>query len=125
MAVSAVLALWCVFALASGEARALCLDLGGECSPSATVPGGPCHDQAPDNGTNPSCNSCVDILVHEEASASGSRPDQELQAPTAAHLFGSGSHALRATEELFTAAATSLIERFSPRPFLRTSVLRI
>lgn len=119
------LALWCVFALASGEARALCLDLDGECSPSATVPVGPCHDRAPDNGTNPSCDSCVDILVHEEAATSGNRPDPELRAPAAAHPSGYGSQAVLATEGLSTVAAPSLIGSHSPHPFLRTAVLRI
>lgn len=124
-AVSAFLALWCVFALASGDARAHCLDLGGDCSPSATVPEGPCHDQAPDSGTNSNCNSCVDILVHADASASGIRPDHELRAPAAAPSFGFASEALLAAGDGSTAAVTSLFGSRSPQPFLRTAVLRI
>jgi hypothetical protein len=125
VAVSAVLALWCVFALASGDARAFCLDLGGECSPSATVPEGPCHDSEPAGGASSSCDSCVDILVHEDASASGGRPDQELRAPMAEPWSGFAHEALFATEGIFTAADASLIGDYSPHPFLRTAVLRI
>jgi len=125
VAVSAVLALLCVLALASGDARALCLDLGGECSPSAAVPGGPCHDQRPDSGTSSSCDSCVDILVHEDASAGVSRPDHEFRAPTAAQPFSTMSEALLATGGVFTAAGVSLAGSFSPHRFLRTAVLRI
>ena len=125
VAVGAVLALWCVFALASGDARAFCLDLGGDCSPSAAAPAGPCHDQAPDGGDNPSCASCVDILIHEDALAAGSPPDQELQAPAAAHPLGGASGSLLAAAETLPPAATSLIQGASPHPALRTAVLRI
>ena len=124
-AVGAVLALWCVFALASGDARAFCLDLGGDCSPSAAAPAGPCHDQAPDGGDNPSCASCVDILIHEDALTTGSLSDQELQAPAAAHSLGGASGSLLAAVETLLAAATSLIQRASLHPVLRTAVLRI
>ena len=125
MLMSAVLALWCVFTLASGDARALCLDLGGACSPSATVPEGTCHDQAPESGTNSSCNSCVDILVHEDASALGSRPDHELHAPAAAHPFGCAEKILLAAAGIPTTAATPLTGSGSPHPSLRTTVLLI
>jgi hypothetical protein len=123
--VGAVLALWCVFALASGDARAICLDRGGGCSPSAAVPEGPCHDQTPDSGTNPSCNSCIDILVHDDALTSGIRPDHELRAPVAAHSSGAANEALLATEDVFAVAATFLVGNFLPHPFLSATVLRI
>lgn len=125
VAVSAVLALWCVFALASGDVRARCLDLGGACSPSAAVPEGPCHDQEPDGGANSSCNSCVDILIHNDAAAGGNRPDQELRAAATAHLFGFASGALLAAKGPLTAATASLIGSSSPHPLLSTAVLRI
>lgn len=124
VAASAVLVLWCVFALASGDARAFCLDLGGECSPSTAVPEGPCHDGEPAGGTGSSCGSCVDILIHEDASASGIRPDHGLESPAAAHSSGSARLALRATEGPFT-PASSLIGSSLPHPFRRTAVLRI
>jgi hypothetical protein len=123
-AVGAVLALWCVFALASGDARAFCLDLRGGCSPSAASPAGPCHDQAPDSGNNPSCASCVDILIHEDALAAGSLSDQEFQAPAAAHPLGGAGGSLLAAATL-PAAATSLRKGAPLHPALRTAVLRI
>jgi hypothetical protein len=125
VAVSAFLALWCVLALGSGDARAICLDLGGDCSPSAAVPEEPCHDQVPDGGENPSCDSCVDILVHEEASARGSQPEHELRAPAAAHPSGRASDALLAAAETVAASALPLIDGSSLYPALRTAVLRI
>ena len=124
-AVGAVLALWCVFALASGDARAFCLDLGGGCSPSAAAPLGPCHDQTPDSDENPSCDSCVDVLVHEDASARGSQPEHELRAPAATHPFGCARDASLAAAETIAAAALPLIDGSSPYPALRTAVLRI
>lgn len=124
-AVGAVLALWCVFALASGDARAVCLDLDGGCSPSTAAPTGPCHDQAPEDSANPSCDSCVDILVHEDASAGGGRPEHELRAPAAAHPFGSAGDGLLAAAGTIATSAASLIDCASPRPAIRTAVLRI
>jgi hypothetical protein len=124
-AAGAILALWCVFALASGDARAFCLDFGGGCSPSAAAPVGPCHDQAPDGGDDPSCTSCVDILIHGDALAAGSLSDQELQAPAAAHLPGGAGAALLASAENLAATAASLIQGTFPHPAGRTAVLRI
>jgi hypothetical protein len=124
VAVGAVLALWCLFALATGDARALCLDFGGACSPAAAAPGGPCHDQGPDGGANSSCAACFDILVHEDAAARGSRPDDGLQAPAAAPAFGSAADApLFAGEP--RAAAAALAGTLPPHPSVRTAVLRI
>jgi hypothetical protein len=123
--VGAVLALWCLFALASGDARAFCLDLGGGCSPSTAAPTGPCHDHAPEDGANPSCDSCVDVLVHEDASARGSQPEHELQAPAATRPFGCANDALLAIAETVTASALSPIDGSSPHPAIRTAVLRI
>ncbi len=123
MAVSAVMALWCLFALASGDVRALCLDLGGGCS--AMVPEEPCHDQAPYSGTDAGCTSCVDVLVPEDAAASGGRPDHELRGAAAAHPFGCASPALPVSEQSLTATAASLIGSPAPHPCSRTVLLRI
>lgn len=122
---SAAFALCFVFAFASGDARALCLDFGGGCSPSAAIPLGPCHNQAPANKVNSSCNSCVDVLVPEAASASNSRPDHELRVSAAAESLAYASAALETVSDAATTGQTYPI-RTSPRePFLRIAVLRI
>lgn len=122
---STAFALCFVFAFASGDARALCLDFGGGCSPSAAIPMGPCHNQMPANEVNSSCNSCVDVLVPEATSASNSRPDHELRVSLTAELFAYASATLETLGDTATAAQTYRI-RTSPRePFLRIAVLRI
>ena len=122
---STALALCFVFAFARGDARALCLDFGGGCSPSAAIPMGPCHNQTPASEVTPSCNSCVDILVPEAASASNSRPDHELRVSAAAESLVYASAAFETVSNAATADQTYLT-RTSPRePFLRIAVLRI
>jgi hypothetical protein len=122
---SALLALWCVFALASEDARAFCLDRGGDCSPSSAVPEGPCHEPAPGGGTTSRCGSCVDILVHEDASARGSRPDHELPAPAVAQSPGSAVSSVAPSGDAIAAFLSSRTGSPSPHSFQRTTVLRI
>lgn len=121
----AVLALWCALVLASGDARTICLDLGGGCSPSAAVPESPCHDQAPDSEASPSCGSCVDIVVPEAASIASSRPEHGLGAPAAARSTGATD--LVAGVIGHPAAALPRSPAGSPgrHPSQRTTVLRI
>lgn len=125
VAIGAVLAFGSVLALASGEARALCLDLGGTCSPSTAGPTGPCHDQEPEDGANPSCTSCVDIIVHDDAASRASRPDHELPPPVSAHPSRCGAMSATAAQGVPAALAASTIAHRSPHPFLRSVVLLI
>jgi hypothetical protein len=90
----ALLALWCLLWAVSGDARALCLDFGGNCSPSAAVPAGPCHDQVPEGGSSSNCGACVDILVPDDASALGCRAHHELLAPVTTLSVGSAGELL-------------------------------
>ena len=123
--VSAVLMLWCLLSLTIGATQALCLEVGGECSPSAAVPTGPCHEQAPDSGLTPVCGSCIDVLVPEDSSASCSRPDRNLQAFAVAQSLLAANAAL-ITKEDSSAAATAFQGGNAPlQPFPRATVLRI
>jgi hypothetical protein len=123
--VGAVLMLWCLLSLTIGATQALCLEVGGECSPAAADPAGPCHEQTPDRGMNPVCGSCIDVLVPEDSAASGSRPDRDLQAFAAAQALLAANAALIAKEDSF-AVATSFQGGNAPlHPSPRTTVLRI
>lgn len=122
---AAMIALWCLLSLVSGATQALCLDLGGGCSPSAAVPAGPCHDEAPDDSRNPGCGSCVDIVVPDDVSISGGRPDRDFRAPAAAQSPALANLDLGAMEHAAGAASSPLLERCPPHPFLRAAVLRI
>jgi len=123
--VIAVLMLWCLLSLTIGATPALCLEVGGECSPSAAFPAGPCHDQAPERGLTPVCGSCIDVLVPEDSSASCSRPDRNLQAFAVAQSLLAANAAL-ITKEDTSAAATAFQGGNAPlQPFPRATVLRI
>jgi len=123
--VSAVLMLWCLLSLTIGATQALCLEVGGECSPSAAVPAGPCHEQAPDSGLAPVCGSCIDVLVPEDSSANCNRPDRNLQAFAVAQSLLAANVALIAKEDPF-AVATAFQGGNAPlQPSPRTTVLRI
>jgi len=124
-AMGVVLAFWCAFALASADARAICLSRGGECSPSALVAEGSCHEQAADTGANPDCNSCVDVLLHGDASASGSRSDRELPAPAVTQLPASVAHAANTPGDAPAAFPTARSGSPSQYPFPRIDILRI
>ena len=117
--------LWCLLSLTIGATQALCLEVGGECSPSAAVPAGPCHEQAPDSGLAPVCGSCIDVLVPEDSSANCSRPDRNLQAYAAAQSLLAANAALIAKEETFAVATASQGGNAPLQPSPRTTVLRI
>jgi hypothetical protein len=121
---SAAFALCFAFALASGDARAHCLDFGGECSPSTAIPIGPCHEQTPADGADSGCSSCVDILVPEAAAVCGSRPDHDLRAPVASSPPDSAIVATNPGNAIAASPAHPISG--SPRlPFQLTLVLRI
>ena len=116
--------LWCLLSLTSGTTRALCLDGSGECSPSAAIPAGPCHDQAPETDITPGCGSCIDIVLPQDASAMHSRPDRDLQAPQT--TLSAGVHdALAAGGDAVAAAVTPRTGDSPLHLSLRTTVLRI
>jgi hypothetical protein len=123
--VSAVLVLWCLLSLTVGATRALCLEIGGECSPSAAVPAGPCHEQEPDSGLTPVCGSCIDVLVPEDSSANCNRPDRNLQSFAVAQSLLAANAALISREDSFGVAAAFQGANASQYPFPRTTVLRI
>jgi hypothetical protein len=117
--------LWSLLSLTIGATQALCLEVGGDCSPSAAVPAGPCHGQAPDNSFDPGCGTCLDVHVPDDSSASCSRPDHNVQAFAAAQSLLAVNAAL-ITEEDPAARATAFQGGKAPlHPFLRTIVLRI
>lgn len=120
-----ILALWCLLSLTIGATQALCLDDGGDCSPSSAIPAGPCHDQTPDSGGVPGCGSCIDILVSVDASARCSRPDDELRAPAAAQPLAAANRRPLAPEDAVAPTALFLIGHSPLQPLLRTTVLRI
>lgn len=123
---SAVLAFWCLLSLASGANQALCLDLGGSCSPSAAEPTGPCHEPAPAGDSGPGCGSCVDILVPDDAAIGGCRPGRDHRPPAAAHPAGAAAgQTLFALKNAAAAAAAPLSGTTPLCPFPRTTVLRI
>jgi hypothetical protein len=122
---SVILALWCLLSLTSGATQALCLDGGGKCSPSATAPVGPCHDQAPETDVTPGCGSCIDIIVPQDASAMHSRPDRELQAPQATQSLVAVNDAFVTWGSALTTTAVPPTGAPPLHPSLRTTVLRI
>lgn len=123
--VSAILALWCLFSLASGTTQALCLDFGPECAPSASAPAVPCHDQTPGGGRDSSCGSCVDILIPEDASVARSRPDSDLRPLGAAPSLAAANAALGALEDAVASTATHPVGLPPLHPAPSTTVLRI
>ena len=123
--VSAVLVLCLLLSLTNGATLALCLEFGGECSPSAVVPAGPCHDQAPDNSLNPACGSCIDILVPADSSARCNLPDADLEASAAAHSVAAAGDALAVTADALPANAQAPPGTSPLHPFVRCTVLRI
>lgn len=122
---SAVLALWCLLSLTIGVTRAYCLEVGGECSPPGAGPAKNCHDQAPGRENDPSCGSCVDVLVPEDVSARCNRPDHSLRAQVAAQPLVAADQALVAMEDAATATSAHLIVPSLLHPVLRATVLRI
>jgi hypothetical protein len=123
--VIAVLMLWCLLSLTIGASQALCLEVGGECSPSAAVPAGPCHEQAPDSGLAPVCGNCIDVLVPEDSAANCSRPDRNLQAFAVAQSLLAANAALITKEDTFAVAAAFQGGNAPLYPSPRTTVLRI
>ena len=123
--VSAVLLLCLLFSLANGATQALCLEVGGECSPSSAVPAGPCHDQVPDNSPNPACGSCIDILVPEDSSARCNLPDGDLEPSAAEHSVAAAGDTLTATADALPANAETPLGGSPLHPFIRCTVLRI
>ena len=117
--------LWCLLSLTIGATQALCLEVGRECSPSAAVPAGPCHEQAPDSGMNPVCGSCIDVFVPEDSSARCNRPDRNLHAFAALYAVASPNEVLSAMADAIVANAESPIGKSSLHPFIRITVLRI
>lgn len=123
-----LLALWVLFSLVSGATRALCLDFGGDCSPSSTAAApsaAPCHEQSREREFDPGCGSCVDVLVPDDASARCNRPDRDSGGSAASHplIAANGSFTRPAVT---TAAGGSLpCRNGTPHPPLLTAVLLI
>lgn len=122
---SVILALWCLLLLAGGATKALCLDIDGECTPSASATAAPCHDQAPDSGMDSSCDSCVDIPVPKDAAVVSSRPDSTLRPLAAAQSLVPANAALDAMKDAVAATATPSSGRSPLNTVLRSTVLRI
>lgn len=119
------MALWCLLSLTSEATQTHCLDGGGECSPSAAVPMGSCHDQAPATDIDAGCGSCIDIIVPQDASARHSRPDRDLRAPQATRSLVAANDAIIACENALAATVLPLTGEPPLHPLLRTTVLRI
>lgn len=117
------LALWVLFSFLGNGTPVLCLDAGGECSPTAATTA-PCHDQTPDADLAPSCGDCVDIAVPDESLAHASRPDRDLRGPATAQSLVAANDPSSAAERALAAAAPRGDEA-PPHPALRTTVLLI
>lgn len=123
--VGVLVALWCLLSLVGGTTRALCLDLGGECSSSSAAPVEPCHDRLPDSGAIPSCGACVDILVREDATTRNGRPEFEPGASDPARSLPDETAAGADLGSAVATLAAPLIEVPPQHPLLRSVVLRI
>ena len=124
---SVILALWCLLSLTIEATRAHCLEVGRECPAPTAAAAGNCHDQDPDRASEPSCGTCVDVLIPADASAKCNRPNHDLRAPVAAtaHPLVAAHEDLVAMADSITASATHLIVMSPLHPVPRTTVLRI
>ena len=117
--------LWCLLSLTSEATQAHCLAGGGECSPSAAVPVGSCHDQTPETDIDPGCGSCIDIIVPQDASAMHSRPNRDLRAPQATRSLVAANDAIIACGDALAATVPPLTGEPPLHSLLRTTILRI
>lgn len=118
-----LLVLWCTLSVSGGVSAALCLDLGGNCSPPNAVLPGACHDQ---DGTDidPGCGSCIDISVPTDTSFINGRPDNDLCIPMTTLLPAFAPRPSASQADALPCGGT-VPHGVAASPSLRTEVLRV